>query len=249
MDNVLDPFDQTVFDGERATGATSLLQVIWVYDHAVDLDALRRFHTHLQRGRLSRRIERSPLGFGRHRWVSPDNQSELEVSAIPRPRAGFDAWLDEQSDKPLDAENGPGWHLAVLPFTDGGAGVSLVLSHCLADGGGLLEALAAAADGRTDPITWPAAGSRPRLRALAEDARQTVRDLPVIASALAAAARLARRDGGSHPVAQPAAPKNDDTISVPTTTVFLRAEEWDDRAESLGGTSNTLLAGVAARLA
>ncbi len=253
MDNVLDLFDQTVFDGERATGATSLLQVIWLYDHAVDIEALRRFHRNLLRGRLSRRIERSPLPFGRHRWVSPDNQPELTVSATPRPRTEFDAWLDEQANTPLDAERGPGWRLAVLPFTDGGAGVSLVLSHCLADGVGLAEALAAAADGRPDPITWPAAGSRPRLCAVAEDARQTLRDLPTIAGAAAAAARFARRGREAGPPAgqsgTPVVRYEAEDLSLPTAIAFLDADEWDARAESLGGTSNTLLAGVAAGLA
>ena len=58
MDNVLDLYDQTVFVGERATGATSLLQCVWVYNRAIDIDGVRRFHHHLQHGRLSRRIER-----------------------------------------------------------------------------------------------------------------------------------------------------------------------------------------------
>ena len=116
MSNVLDLVDQTAFLGERATKATNLLQVVWVYNGAIDIDGLRDFHRHLQQGRLSRRIERSPLPFGRHRWVSPSDQPELEIAAT-RPRAEFDAWVDEQANTPLDPEHGPGWHLAVLPFT------------------------------------------------------------------------------------------------------------------------------------
>ncbi len=161
MSNVLDLVDQAAFVGERATGTTNLLQCVWVYNRAIDIDGVRRFHHHLQQGRLSRRIERSPLPFGRHRWVSPSDQSELEVVATPRPREEFDAWLSEQADTPLDAEHGPGWHLAVLPFTDGGTGVSFVTSHCLIDGVGLCEALAAAASGHHDPINWPASWVTP----------------------------------------------------------------------------------------
>lgn len=55
MSNVLDLADQTLFLGERATGATSLLQCVWVYDRAIDLAGLRRFHRHLGAGRLARR--------------------------------------------------------------------------------------------------------------------------------------------------------------------------------------------------
>src|SRR6185295_6959499 len=139
MSNVVDLIDQTFFDFERASGAHRVGQVVWVYNRSVDIDGLRRFHHHLQQGRLARRVERSPLPFGRHRWVSPGVQPELEIVATPRPREEFDVWLKEQASIPLDVERGPGWHLAVLPFTDGGAGVSFIASHCLTDGfGGVL---------------------------------------------------------------------------------------------------------------
>jgi diacylglycerol O-acyltransferase / wax synthase len=252
MSNALNLVDQTVFLGERATGATNLLQCVWVYNRAIDIDGLRQFHYHLERGRLSRRIERSPLPFGRHRWVSPSDQSDLEIVATPWPREEFDAWLSEQASTPLDSEHGPGWHLAVLPFTDGGAGVSLVISHCLTDGVGLCEALADAASGRDDTIAWPAAGSRRRWRALREDARQTARDTPAIGHAAVAAAQLARRSRGGAASAQtpPAPPAGlDERITLPMATIFVDANEWDARTHSLGGTSNTLLAGLAAHLA
>src|ERR1700752_1401061 len=210
MNNIIDRVDQTFFRLGQAAGVG---QCVWVYDRPVDIAGLRRFHQHLAQGRLSRRIERSPLPFGRHRWVSPSGQSELELAADPRPRAEFDAWLTGQGNTLLDADDCPGWHLAVLPFTDGGAGVSLVISHCLTDGVGLCEALADAASGRHDPINWPAAGSRPRWRALCEggrppgsrprwralgeDARQTARDIPAIGRAVTAAARFARRKSAS----------------------------------------------------
>src|SRR5262249_33964543 len=131
MNNIIDLVDQTFFRLGQAAGVG---QCVWVYNRPVDIDGLRKFHQHLQQGRLPRRIERSPLPFGRHRWVSPSDQPELEIVATPRPREEFNDWLEEQANIGLDAEHGPGWHLAVLPFTDGGAGVSLVLTHCLTDG-------------------------------------------------------------------------------------------------------------------
>jgi hypothetical protein len=249
MSNVLDLVDQSFFRLEQAAGVG---QCVWVYDRPVDIDGLRRFHEHLQRGRLSRRIERSPLPFGRHRWVSPSDQPELEIVATPRPREEFDAWLDEQANIPLDAEHGPGWHLAMLPFTDGGAAVSLVLTHCLTDGIGGCVAIVEAACGYDSAIDWPAAGSRRRWQALRQDARQTVRDIPAIGRAAVAAARFARRNRGrAGSATPPPAPLAgvDDLVALPTATIFLDADEWDARADSLGGTSNTLLAGLAARLA
>lgn len=253
MSNVLDLVDQAVFDFERATGANSRGQVVWIYNRAVDVDGLHRFHHHLANGRLSRRIERSPLPFGRHRWVS-SAQSDLEFVATPRPRAEFDAWLTEQANRPLDIEHGSPWHLAVLPFTDGGAGVSLVVSHTVADGMGGCLAIMEAASGYDSAIDAPAAGSRRRWQALREDARQTTRDIPAVRRALVAAARSARaarraRTGATAPT--PPAPLTgaDELVTLPTATIFVDAGDWNARAAELGGTGNSLLAGVAARLA
>lgn len=258
MSNLLDLFDQTIFFGERATGATDLLHCVWVYNRTIDIEGLRQFHDHLQRGHLSRLIERSPLAFGRHRWVSADCSAELEVVGFARSRDDFDVWLNEQASTPVDSEHGPGWHLAVLPFTDGGAGVSLVISHCLTDGVGLCEALADAACGRDDTVSWPARGSRPRWRALREDACQTLRDAGSIGRAAVATARLARnrrhaRLADTHatePTRPPAlGSATHDRITIPIATIFVDANDWDARAAALGGTSNALLVGLASRLA
>ena len=255
MSSVLDLVDQTFFRLGQAAGVG---QCVWVYNRPVDIDGLRRFHQHLERGRLARRIERSPLPFGRHRWVSPRDRHHLEI-ATPRPREDFDAWLGEQANVPLDAEHGPGWHLAMLPFTDGGAGVSFVVTHCLTDGIGGCLALVEAACGYDHTINWPAAGSRPRWRALREDARQTAHDIPGIRRALVAAAAAARSARRHHRTARSASSAlsnppaliagADELVTLPTAAFFLDADEWDARAQSLGGTSNTLLAGLAARLA
>ena len=74
MSNVLDLVDHTFFRIERAAGVTNVIQCVWVYNRAIDIDGLRQFHRQLQQGRLRRRIELSPLPFGRHRWVSPSGQ-------------------------------------------------------------------------------------------------------------------------------------------------------------------------------
>lgn len=253
MKNVLDPLDHAMYEFGRATGVDVLIQCVWVYESGIDLDGVRRFHELLQQGRLSRRIERSPLPFGRHRWVSPSSAPEMEV-ATALPRGQFDSWLNEKANTTrLDPERGPGWHLAVLPFTDGGAGVSLLAPHCLTDGVGFTEAVADAVGGRRDPVSWPATGSRSRWRAVREDGLQTARDIPALARAVGAALRSVRRastDAASPPTTQSSSPAGDGRpIRVSTATMLVDAEEWDTRAQALGGTSNSLLVGITARLA
>jgi diacylglycerol O-acyltransferase len=255
MDNVIDLTDQAAFLAERASGMSNLIQCGWVYERAIDFDGLQRFHHHFGRTLLvSRRIQRSPLPFGRHRWIAGGDLPQIEIAASARPRAEFDSWLREQATIPIDAEHGPGWHLAVLPFHDGGAGVSLVVSHCLIDGVGLCRALADAACGETASAGWPAAASRRRVRTVLADTRQSARDLPRIGGAIKTAARVARRArreraGAPATVRVSANTGPDEQVALPAATIFVDLAEWDARAQSRGGTSNSLLAGFAATLA
>ncbi|MCW2588719.1 MAG: hypothetical protein JWQ86_1146 [Mycobacterium sp.] len=243
--------DQASFLGLRATGLEQLAQWVWVYERAVDLDGLGRFHDNLRHGLFGRLIERSPLPFGRHRWVAAPDTVDIDVAEMARPRAELSDWADEHAQSPIDPEWGPGWRLAVQPFTDGSTAVSLLASHCLVDGlaGGL--AIADAANGRHHDFGYPPAGSRTLLRALGSDARQTLRDIPEVARAIAAMARLARggqqdlaRLGGSQPIA---ASTDDATVMIPAITIQLDARDWDARAAALSGTSNALLNAIAAK--
>jgi hypothetical protein len=189
------------------------------------------------------------LPFGRHRWVTSSDSSDIEFTQTARPREEFDDWLAEQANTPLDAEHGPGWHLAVVPFIDGGTGVSLVVAHALVDGMGLALALVEASSGIDDAVAFPPAGSRRRWRALREDARQTVRDIPAVGRAARAAVRMARRRRGDAAVPARRSKRirlSEERITLPSAVAFIDASEWDARAESLGGTSNALLAGLAA---
>jgi hypothetical protein len=249
--------DQALFAVRRATGQEEAAQVVWVYEHPIDMDGLRRFHHNLGHGLLGRRIERSPLPFARHRWVLDRGPSDIDIAECARPRAEVSDWADERSQLPTDAEWGPGWHLGVLPLTDGSTAVSLVVSHYLLDGLGLVVALADAILGNTRDLGYPPPRSRTRLRAVVQDARQTARDAPEVARALAMAAKLGRKQARRrHHAARSPAPRpvafragdGDDPVVVPGITISVGLDDWDARAKALGGTSNTLVAGLAAKL-
>ena len=254
VDNRLTYVDQAVFRTMRAVHDT-LTQVTWIYDRGVNVDGLRRFHRNLGQGLLGRRIERSPVPFARDRWVKAAPSDDIDIAATPRGRAEVSAWADERARLPVDPEWGPGWHLGVLPLEDGGAAVSLVVSHTIVDGVGLGQALADAAEGRTPSLGYPPARSRTLRRALREDLRQTVKDLPDVAQALVATARKAwpeRKEFTSSMRAAPPPPRivgDDQVVEVPTLTAHIDLAEWDDRAKTLGASSNSLVAGVACRLA
>ena len=89
---------------------------------------------------------------------------------------------------------------------------------------------------------------------MVQDARQTAQDVPEVARALVAAAKLARRqrrDIARSPAPRPVDPgggDGDDTVVVPVITIHIDVDDWDARAKALGGTSDTLVAGLAAKL-
>ena len=172
-DNRLAFTDQALFRSHRVTGQNEIMQAVWIYEHPVDFDGLKRVHHNLGYGLLGRRIERSPLPFARHRWVLDRGPSDIDIAECARPRAEVSDWADERSQLPIDPEWGPGWHLGVLPLTDGSTAVSLVVSHYLVDGIGLFVALFDASLGNTRDLGYPPPRSRTRLRAVAQDARQT----------------------------------------------------------------------------
>ena len=68
--HLLDFVDQALFLGLRATGQSAVTQIVWVYDHGICLDGVRRFHRNMGYGMAGRLIEPSVVPFGRHRWIT-----------------------------------------------------------------------------------------------------------------------------------------------------------------------------------
>jgi hypothetical protein len=132
------------------------------------------------------------------------------------------------------------------------------VSRHLLDGLGLSLAVANAVTGTTRDLGYPPPCSRTRLRVVVEDARQTVLVAPQVARALLAAARVARKQAGrrrNRAKSPPSRPvvigggAGADVIVVPAITISIDQEEWDASATALGGTSSTLAAGFASKLA
>ena len=244
--------DQATFLSWQATGRAQLAQYVWVYRNPVNLEGLRRFHRDFGYGLAGRLIEPSVLPFGRHRWVAATGSAApLDVDEV-RPPSELGAWIEERSQRSIDAVHGPGWHLGVLPMSDGSSAVTLVVSHCLLDGGGSLRTVVDAVNGRRRKFGYELPGSRKKLAALGSDTRQAVRDLPEFGRAVATAARFGyrrrRKVSSSGAGRSTEVPTADGPVVVPAVSAVVAAADWDARAESLGGTSYSLLAGFAAQL-
>lgn len=259
--NVLCYADQALFLSLRATGQESVAQYTWIYEHPVDVDRLTRFHANLGYGLLGRRIERSTLPFGRHRWVSaPGPSTPFTIAAVVRPRSELTDWLDERAQVSADPEFGPGWHLSAAPFDDGSTAITIVASHCLVDGMGLMQTLIDAINDTPRDLGLPPPHSRARLRALRADLRETLRSTPETARAMAVGVRLAlrrwreaRRDkrastpGATAEMVKVVSGSRREVIA-PAVVAQVDSAEWDRRAEELRGNSHSLFAGFAAKL-
>jgi hypothetical protein len=254
VDNRLSYTDQAMFLALRATGEESLAQFVWVYDHPVDLEAVRRVHADLGYGLFGRLIEPSPLPFGRHRWVAAQGPATpFEIASTPRPRGELTDWADERAALPIDPETGPGWRMGAVRLTDGATAISVEISHCLTDGMGAVLTLTEAMKGVRRDFGYPPAGVSRRREALRRDLGATLREAPVVARTLGSAVRLALRRRtdfakSAPPPTVPDALNPDAEVLVPAISVFVDTADWDARAEALQGNPFSLMAGFAARL-
>lgn len=255
VENGLAYIDQASFLGLRALGRGPVIQYIWIYERGVDLDGLRRFQRNLQHTLIGRLIERSPLPFGRHRWVSCPAPDNLDVAVVERSRDQVWEWVDERSFLPADPELGPPWHLGVQPLIGGGAAVSLAVSHTTGDAVAGVMSIVDAVNGVRRDYDLPPPRVRSRRQAIVQDIGLSARSAAEIPSAIAAAARLAREEGDdlsrSAKVAPPTArarSSREGRLVVPRVYGAVDAGEWRERASALNGTSNVLFAGFSARL-
>ena len=251
--NRLTLWDEALVRANRATGRVQLIKVVWVYEHPVDMDAVRQFHRNFGYGMAGRRVERSPLPFGRYRWVSAlGPAAPLHINTDPLPREQISDWADQWAQVPIDPETGPGWQMAVQSFTEGVTAISVVGSHCLGDGVAALLAVGTAVAGANIDIGYPPPLSRRTGRAIAADLRETVRGLPEIGRAARKAVKVLRAGGQDaaatpKPVRPPVA-NPDERVIVPAITTYVDLAEWDARAAALGGNGYSLLAAISAKL-
>ncbi len=253
-DNLVPYPDHALFLAARGADLDAVIQAFWHYRHPVDLESVRRFHANFGHGLMGRRIERSPLPFGRLRWIaSPGPQCDLDIAGSTRPPAELFDFADEQLGLPLDPESGPAWRLAVQPFTDGSTAVILTISHCLGDATAAFAGIREAIGGRARDLGYPEPSARSRVRALRSDLAQTIRETPEIVRIIRKATKIAitrgRQLAAPRPPERSAPGTGSDRVRVPSAMIAIDADDWDSSAAGRGGNSFSLVAGFAVKLA
>ncbi len=144
----------TMAGSQRFTGGDVLMQqlrvqppvqLLWRVRGRPAPEALRKFHANLAQGPLNRRMRAARLPLARPVWERHTDCAPLRVS--PRTIAAEEVmdWADAACRVDLDAHAGRGWELSAAHVADGTSVVSLVGSHALTDGQGLIGAATLAA--------------------------------------------------------------------------------------------------------
>jgi len=231
----------------RGVGSPIANQLTWRFADPLPRAGVEGLADRLARGALARRADPALVPGARGRWSRAAYRPPVAHDGVLA-ETDVLAWLRDRAGVALDPATGRGWELAHVDLEDGGAVLSLVVSHAVADGGAMVDAVARAGAG-DEPLVAP---PRPTgLWAVALDVRDAAGQVTEVA---AWAARRVRRPGRLPVPAPPAAPEPplDPAWTTPLVVVELSAADVDRVAAEHGGTVNAwfaaLTAGVASRV-
>lgn len=233
-------------------GMQAPMQMLWFVEADVARGRLDRFADELAAGPLGARLVSARVPGARPTWAA--SRLRPVVTVDPDVPVGDElSWADEQINRfsEDDLQHGGGWRLSAAAITDGSSVVSLVVSHTLADGQGVVAAADAAARGdRTHAIT-DATGSGVGADVVdaltggfAEHAKVTaagvIQFLPFRQPARAVRNAVGFLRGGGTTV----------DIGRPVTTVVaVRSRDLEKVAEGVGGTATGLSIALVANIA
>jgi len=243
---------------ERVLGTPMVNQIVWRFDRPLEQLDLPGFRDRLAGGPLSRLVVRSQLPAARDKWIpAPASDRQLRFGPV-LPVERFRSWIDQTGATRVDPEIGPPWVLEAVPLSDGGSAVALLTSHVVCDGTVLLPAIDAAARGEALPCLPDDAEPYPGLRRDTSDAIEQIRSAGA-GLRQAWVSRKAAADTREEKAVSPAPSHHnrkvtaadrvsDIPVGAPTALIEIAAELWDDKAQILGGTRNSLLIAFTASL-
>ncbi|MFT4042560.1 MAG: hypothetical protein QM673_05285 [Gordonia sp. (in: high G+C Gram-positive bacteria)] len=241
----LTPDDDLFVRMEHAAQMPVLNQCVW---RLTDFDesAFDALAQRLSVGRLSRLVIRRRLPV-RDRWRHTPTAGAWLFDDSPIEPEYAEQWARRQCDIPLDSVSGPSWRLSAVRVVDSSdTYVSLVVSHVVGDGGavmvGVEEAVTHAPYDRHDSPVGPLDEVRDGINLLACAARAgyTIVRTNNRVGADSGPPPAADRGAGEDRVA-----RTDSTGAAPTAIVTIAADAFDEAAQAVGGTANTLFTALA----
>ncbi|WP_194834413.1 hypothetical protein [Nocardia sp. XZ_19_369] len=224
------------------------MQLLWRVTGPVSHDLLAVMHRNLLAGPLNRQVRFARVPLARPIWSPSTQANPVRVSPVALRATEILDWADDAAAVDLDVVGGRGWELTAAAVDDGTSIVSLVCSHALTDGQGLLAALLLAAHNEY-PVALGAVG-RPTITADVMDAvHGGIRDHGRLVILWAKAFRAAHRKRGN---ALAPMGTDDRSESVPvrsTVAVQVDTNAIDRIAAMHGGTATSLMLAITANVA
>ncbi len=223
--------DEMFLHRHRGSGLPSVMQGLWRTDDTVHAPLLISLHDALSQGPLGRRVVRPRIPGARPRFVPSTHSYPLRY---PSEKVADDAiveWADAQTEVELDPERGPGWSLVAAHLAGGGTLVSLVCSHVLTDARGLIDAVAQALAGNTEPHD----------ESRTSDLRDALHVARIVAQGVRGMRRSRKREKPPIPLSVRMRPR--------TALIDVPSEVWDTVAGAGDGTANSLMLAIASGIA
>ncbi|GGF34724.1 hypothetical protein [Williamsia phyllosphaerae] len=246
--------DDMFYRGHHGRGVEVVMQGMWRFDDRLEPAELGDFHTLLAASPLTRRVVSPRIPWARRYFVDGAVVAPLRFDPTPIDADGVLAWSDEHAEARLDVDTGPAWDLALAHVDGGGSVVSLICSHLVSDGLGLVSEADTASGGpaRPAPRRQRPVTSRPPRRS--DDVADAVwLWVHVITGILRSLLRgcvdpqvRAELFGALRPAPSRPATPTTTTGRQSTAVVDVDAAEWDRYVAETGATSTAVVAALAA---
>ncbi|MGU3431567.1 hypothetical protein ACNHUS_01005 [Actinomycetes bacterium M1A6_2h] len=236
--------DESYALAERLFGWTAPIQYLWVYPRHPGEAVIDALNDQLAAGALNRRVVPARVPVARDRWVRVEAAPPVYVEPHPIADGSVGAWVDRRlREADLDPIAGRGWKLEHATTESGRLVLTLLVSHMVADGQAVYNALARAHSG-TSINTLPAPSEVAGWSRLRGDVADAVGQIGAAGKALRVLAKPlweGRKTQGDKSTRKPEVARQN--ASGPDTTlaiVDLDKAEWAARATEHGGTANSL---------
>ncbi|GGG12838.1 hypothetical protein GCM10007304_28530 [Rhodococcoides trifolii] len=236
--------DESYALAERLFGWTAPIQYLWVYPREPGPEVIDALNDQLAAGAFNRKVVPARVPVARDRWVRVEPVPPVHGESAPIADDAVGAWVDRrlrQAD--LDPAAGRGWKLEHATTTSGRFVLTLLVSHMIADGQAVYNALARAHAG-TSKNALPHPSEVAGTAGLRGDVADAIGQIGAAGKALRVLIKPlweGRKTMGGSPTRDTAPGAG--SASGPDTTlaiVDLDKAEWTARAIEYGGTANSL---------
>ncbi len=120
------------------------MQFVWLVNTGVDRQRVEQVAESIASGPMGSQLVSPRMPLARPVWMPSAETGGASIDPAPITAGTELVWADKQLRCDVDVRHTRGWRLSAVPVNDGTSVVSLVVSHALTDGQGMVAAVTAA---------------------------------------------------------------------------------------------------------